>query len=586
MSMLLCWPAAYASADEEEGGSGPTGPAPSAYIDDLSVVDDTSNEYGYFSNPSSVRPISIAQKGGSVNLKAIAWWNDGNYEVSPPQVTFEIIGASGVVSLTGTTLTALGDGDVTLRARVNSDTADGVPFYLDIPVSVTGQAQRFINSIVLLDENDNVVDAAPLEEALEKAIVQFHAQVGVVDPSTGELEFYDTRNGRLSVQAPDLSDIVWAVTDSQLASVSEDGAYRPRVYGTCGVFAYSYAGVGGTLVTSNTVTIDARDPNGYSEAHTQTQIEVTVRYEAAPDYVATKTYTVSDMEALPTFNCMYTLTGMSGQGAFAAGYGVSLRDFVIDAAELNPEQGVDAVSTITFYGCDGANAELTKGFLFDTPRYHFPNYDLNGSTAGAVSVEPMLAFTSNWRTLSTGATWDDMVNNTQFRLLFGSTASGQSVTSYSIKWINAITITLSGGPQTGDPDEPPADDESPAQIEGSEKVGGGSGGVGEGTGSGEGSSGEGPGEPGIAGGIKIGNVEALGDGDSHGVGDSEGVGNGKEWSIYQVMNPYESDIDIDYPDNPLLPYAAPLALLCFVAGGTQAWWWFRRQARPCAPMGS
>lgn len=553
--LVLC--IQYSFADEAE-----TAP----YIQDLSVIDEYNADYGYASASSVGSTLTLSQKGGSIKVSGIAWWDDGSYAVSPSQVTYSIIGATGIANVsTSGVVTAIADGSTMLRVSVVSDTLDGLPINLDIPVVVQGQAERYVESICIIDADGSELLSYPLEGEKEKLSAQFYAMVTVCDPSSGSHTVYDTRSGLLSQQASDLSDLSWYASDSQLATLSDSGQFAPREYGTVSVFAMSRGGLGGATVTSPGVTVTTNNPDGVDESHPQYSLTVTVCYEADPEYTEEIVYSQGDLEALGTFSASYTLA--ADTPIQSRGYGVYLRNVVSDAAGLDIMQDMAAVRSVSFSGYDGANTTMSAESLFAT-RYYYPNYDAGGSTAGALAVEPMLAFSSNWKKASDGAlTSDDMTNATQFRLLIGSNKSGQSMTGYSIKWINAMTITLVGAP--------PVEEDGPQEEKPIEDPSGGAGGGDQGDGSGgeQGSSAE----SGSSGDMAVGEgSDALESSDGE---TGEGSGGG-ERSIYQMMNALQSDVDIEYPENPFSPFVLPFGLGTVAAGGVESFLWFRRQKAP------
>jgi hypothetical protein len=132
--------------------------------------------------------------------------------------------------------------------------------------------------------------------------------------------------------------------------------------------------------------------------------------------------------------------------------------------------GVDlgSVASIDFFTKDhtnGAYRSFTKGALFDTPRYYFPNIAASEDTGqlyafdgggdlwtGAGGVEPMLALEDYSEWDAAGSEFEQRADPSllgtanRFHLLFGQSAPDEVGTSSAAKYVYKILVTYSGTP--------------------------------------------------------------------------------------------------------------------------------------------
>lgn len=563
-------------------------PTPSQYVDDLSVtlyMNEREITLGYASSDDDPDPIELTKKGQTGNLFGIAWWNDETNERNPTGMEFKSSDGSVVTVDRDGKLTARGDGEAEITVSMTKHTKTGEPIELVIPVVVTGQSGKTITDISIYSQQYGTDDIR-IDDTRKNAVhLQFYAIVTLEDGTR-----LDTADGKLSRQDPDLEDLSWVVSDSQIAAIeSTTGEYRQREYGLVNVFAYS----SDYMVSSNSISVTVEDPDGESEAHPQDLLTVHIEYEQAPEGAITiedKQYSRADLGALGTMTETYTLIGKNG-AAQATGYGVPVRNLLMDACETAEADGLDAIASVQFLsGADRANYTASIDALFTT-RYLFdPASYVAGISTTVRSVEPMLAFESNWMSVYSvvDGKQKDLSDATQFRLLMGSASFNDSTSGYSIKWINRINIVLKGSapvaPDGGDDpsNDPKREDNNDDKRPDSEQqiiANGGTGGSGTG-GGGSAGAGDGIGVAGAGGGAGAGTGSGAGDQQGSGMQSNEvGTGYGA-YSIYQIMNPYTTDLDIQYAQNPFKPFVLPVCLAAFVAGLVQLSFWYARQRRP------
>lgn len=591
---LVC--AADAVAPGAAGRAGESGESPEPeqppvqpekpVIEDVSIVfRNTDTALGYASNPNLQRGF-ITQKGGTLELDTIVYWSTGDQERNSLYATWSTDDPSiaSIEEYAGV-LTAHADGTVTVYATVSSNTAGGAVLRASAQIDVTGQTDaRYVEALRIFDPDGKNITGASYEweSDLATAQAQFTAEVDVVDPATGGKTVYSTANGKLSAQAPDLGDLIWGVGDKNVAAINEEtGLLRPSVYGTSSFYVMSKAGKGNATVSA-TANVNLVNPNGQandSTPHPQDSLTVKVYYQdktpqdyGEDAYVITKTYSVGELEALGMVTATYSSKGQNAS-YFMTGTGTPLASIFQDAGV--DIKRIQEVSFGTYDWPDGFARPTSGSYIFGD-RYYFPNLDV-GDYSNAVQVYPILAHVSNEVKIGASEIVTDMTNATRFRLLFGATVGDLSA-SRQIKWINTLYVKLEGSAPQGD-DTNPENPENPNPDgggNGSDK--GGAGGVG-----GVGQSG-----PDAAGGSGSGERAERATSGTAGAGFDETGGSApaqrRPYSIYQVMGKDETELEsFDERVNPLRPYAVPLGGLVVVAGGAEAFAWFRFQTRRLAP---
>ena len=553
----------------ESGGGGTEEPEPPAhYVDDLQVFlhkDESKVSLGFASTGASTS-IVLDKKGQQVALIASVIWSDDSTQTNPTGVQFSSSDESVVTVDPSGYVVARGDGDATLTVSATRNTADGSPVSLRIPVQVSNQSGKSISKIEIYSkEYPDKQIITVRDKKKEDVYLTFYAKVTLDDGAV-----YDTRDGALSSQDPQLEDLRWFLSDAQMGAIEETtGTFRALAYGATSIFAMSPD----YKTDSNRITLSVEDPDD-RDGHPQSQLTVSISYEKPVEGAVTiedQVFDVSDlMNKYDTFSQTYTLMNGSNGASQATGYGVSLRALLLDACKVAEEDGLDSILSVTFRsGEDGGNATLSIDSLFAS-RYTYDPYSyVSGVYSIIGTTEPMLAVESNWMSMYAIASGyeDGLSEKTRFRLLMGSQSENDSVASSSIKWINRIEVVMKGSPKVPDDDD---DDD------GGNNKSGGPGGTDEG-----GSGGSGTGTSiGLAG-------TGTGAGDGTGSGAQSNTAGSKSgaYSIYQMMSPYETDLDIQYAENPLKPFVLPLCLACIAAGLTQAGFWYRRQRQPLSVGG-
>lgn len=569
-------------------------PDPDPTIIDVGIYYyETNTCLGYASNPDLIEA-SISTKGGAIQFDSVIFWNDwSENRNSTAHVTWSTSDSSIATISPAGILTAKGDGAVQVRATVNgSHTATGSTMVATAWVTTVGQGDgRYVTAVRILDSNGNELGSDPyvIEADLSTAQDHFYALVDVYDPLAQRTDSYSTRDGLISAQTSDISDVIWYVGDGAMAAVDElSGMYRPSVYGITRLFVKSTAGLGGAVI-QNSISINMKDPNGgmvEEGYHPQDSIAIKAYYELYPPanikddndqaYVINKTYSASEVESMGTVTATYTAIG-SGSYYTMTGRGVPLSNLLASAGV-----NINGVSSLAFGTADMIDRPTSYPYIFATNRYYYPNIDI-GSYADAVQVYPILALESNEIRNAETAPNYAMSEGTRFRLLFGSTPDG-GTSQYQIKWIHTLYVVLAGGPSVEEGDGPGG--------------GGGTPGEGTGTGSTTGDS-SGAGDEGIGAGAGLaegtqGGAESQSLGESDAAegasGGSGGEGAGSEsssghtasgaFSVYQVMNKNDSDTETTInPENPFKQLALPLGMSVLVVGGAESLLWYRKQTR-------
>lgn len=561
----------YAFAEGEGGSETETPepePEPSHYIRDLQVFyekGESQEELGSASD-GYASTVWLTRKGENGRLIAVAWWEDGSSDRNPTGATFKSSDDSVVTVNASGEILAMGDGSATITVSLTKNTSSGDPISLKVPVEVSGQSGKSISSLSIYcaeypDSSSITIDDTNKEDVY----LHFYARVVLEDGSV-----YDTVNGRLSQQDSDLEDLLWFVSDSQVATIDQIyGEYRQREFGVSNVFAMSST----YDSESQQINVDVKNTDSNPESHPQDTLTVSITWaqttedgvEDPPD----KVYTRSDLAALGTTYARYTLSSGSSV-IWAEGYGVPLRALLADACEINPSEVEGAISKIRFQsGADGGNYEVYANVLFAART----NFRDDGTRLDS-SAEPMLAFDSNWMSFRAAESGKEkpLTNATQFRLLMGSRSFDERVTGNSIKWINHVSVVLSATPPS--PSDDPNDVPNPSPdnpVLPSTIPFGGTGGSGEG-GSGGRGTGSGVGLAGTGTGVGSGFGSGVQSGTS---GSGEGA-----YSIYQIVSPFSTALDVEYAQNPFKPFVLPLCLAAVAAGLTQAALWYRRQRMP------
>ena len=556
-------------------------------------------------HPDMAEKARIDQKGGTLKFDYVVTWDNGQSNRNGlSYITWTLSPDSDPAVATinnAGELTAHKDGTVKVRAVVPADRATGGgELFAQATIAIAGQDDKvYVESIRILGPDGADVTGAVYEvrEKLATAQVKFAAAVTVVDPATDERRTYNTADGPLSAQAPELGDLTWRVGDTAMAAVDETtGLYRPARYGMVALMVESKAGFGGASVSASTIvsTINPDEGEQGDEYHPQDTLTIKAYY-TGPDatgryhtpeedgdaaYVINKEYSLGDLQALGALTAYYTAFANGGDFYTMQGTGVPFSSVLRDAG-VNMD-GIDSFAFITADWPTGENRPVTYGFVFGD-RYFYPNIDI-GSYADAVQVFPILAWESSQMKNSTEISQVPMTEATRYRLLFGATPDGGN-SQYQIKWINTIFVRLSGYEAPGGGDEPGGGGEN----------GGGSSADNPSNGEGESGAGDAADTAGAAGSSSAQAADAkqegasassasaqAADAEKRAVGgptQSETTG-GRARNVYQVMNKHESEVEKNMDaNNPYAPFTAPLGMLVTGAGGLESLLWFRFQQR-------
>jgi hypothetical protein len=329
-----------------------------------------------------------------------------------------------------------------------------------------------------------------------------------------------------------------------------------------------------------------------------------------------ETLSIGELQGIQTVSHTYSLTRSDGKYVTDSATGIEM-------AALLGHLGIDPgdVAWFRFAANDGANpGAITAGFLFGYNRYYFPLADW-GVTNGAVSVPPMLAYADSWRE---GGNCDpdfsSLNNGTCLRLLFGSTGLADNSTSRSLKYINTMTIVISGAPPVGsgtgngqgdgDGDGPGNGDEGEGSGDGDEGEGNGAGGTDDnqensGTntdGTGQNTNNQQNATAGDKQQTQNQNIVILNAGalreiaqetpltesekelqeilDSETPQGSSGAAGGSRWQVFEMMNAVNSDLPPIPFNNPLEPFLIPGILAVAIAGGGFSAFRYKRRVGP------
>ncbi|MDO4502934.1 MAG: Ig-like domain-containing protein [Coriobacteriia bacterium] len=562
-------------------------------IEDVAVVlKDTDKALGYASKGKSTQDGKIDKKGGTLELDSLVWWNDGKAERNNSKVQWSISDSSVATISRSGLVTAKGNGTVTVSAKVDGQyTKKGSDLVAKGQVKVTNQeADYYVKKIQILTPDNKVAKTYEETKDYGKAQMQFQAKVTVVNQDTGDSKSVTTKR---ELGEYGLSDILWSINDENIGAVNEDGKFRPSAYTTATITATSKAGQGGEKVTAS-IEVTTKDPEGgevKNDAHPQESLTVKAYWETPPEgtteenkYVIDKTYSLEDLQGMNVVEETYTALGKgSGTGGYytMSGRGVYLSEILKDA-------GVDikGMKSIAFGTHDKINTTVSANFVFDTDRFYYPNIDVN-SSAGKKQVAPMIAFmSSEVKSGETAPNYDNLTDNTRFRLLFGAKRDGSNNSQYQIKWIHTLYVKMKGGPKVEEGKDDGKGDGGKDKDKGHDQK--------KDDGKGEGDSPAAPGQGnggangntggGTSGGNQGTDPSANGTGttgqdpNASSVNPSASAGGG--YKVYQVMSRYhhKTEKEVEY-ENPFAPYAAPLGAAVCLSGALESALWFRRQTR-------
>ena len=508
-----------------------------------------------------------------------------------------------------------------------------------VTIRFSGQEGKYVKQVDILNESGDVIGerwGGVTVYNEENTFHQLQARVTWYDAATGEETVVETGEGDSYSAKAVGTTVTWGVSTSTSFTVNKDtgrlrtGSYSGNAFVTCTVVG----GSGGKDVTdSASVQLDT----GVYEYNPATSLNLKVVYEERPDEVVKEaTYTYEELlELLGTKHVNATVVNASRFGVISAD-GFLFKDVVNLVAVDDAD-----VLQYRFTTADGYDNPVSYKYLFESgPRYYFPNYDLGGSRAEGEIVSPVLAYRSAMQWNRSEAIPDDKLDDgNRFRLVFGCLASGDANTSFQIYYISAITVVLKGAPSAGGGGGASSPSGEEGSSSGNSSGSSESGGSSSGSSSEGGSSGgsekqgdnreeqgssrkeqgsnrkeqgdnrkeqtdnrEGKGKsrspsdlPGESGGARSASVDAAAAAKAHGDDSSENaevskeqsggqaagtdIGSAKNWRVYQMMNKTNSNVPDWDDENPISPFAAPIAIGTFVVGAGATGIGFRRRLK-------
>ncbi len=504
-------------------------------------------------------PGGITEKDGSIRLCAAVELSDGTayyqcddnwpddvsitYQTSDPSVA--VVSSKGVVVATG-------DGTATITATAPNGKSSSMK------ISVIGQSDPYPVEVQVTDECGNDYgDACITFSTIGTTYQQLYARVVYSDgSSTCNAPYAIDYNASSAV----FSTIAWSTSNTETGYVdTKKGRFIPRGYGSLNVYATVTGGDPNT--NSGQVRGYVRvviDSGEYSDDLSSDALNIRVVYKENESYTAyEKTYTVDELRAIQNVESTYTFTKADGAYVTASARGIYLTT-LLNMVDVD----VDDLYQIELLANDKNPGPISADFLFRA-RYYFPNYEFGNNTMGATLVYAMLAYESDWRDSTLGATncdenYSALDGGTCLRMMFGSVTLSDMSTSKSWKYTKQITFILKGSPPAGE--YTPIPDST--LLPGSD---------GQTTGEGE--------TLGLALGGQESSQEIT---NSSGGASSNGASSGeseKEWHIYQMMSTAKTSFDLKDWSDPLIPWAIPFAIVTVALGGMMRYLAYREQKR-------
>ncbi len=485
-------------------------------------------------------------------------------------------------------VTPKGNGTVQITAEVSEPEKYGEAS-CTVTMVIDGQEGEYVGSVEITDEDGNIIpdgETIVLEsESSTPLYYQLGAIVTWVDAEGNVVREENTTDG---VSA----SVTWetAGNTSIVYVNSTTGRVATQEPGVAAVVVNVAGGVGGSTISDtvyfNVITDQRRAGTPADD------LTINVYYELYPDELVTsQTFSLEDLASRFTqITNNYTVIGGTRYGTIRA-QGYRFTDIL---SLVNVD--LDDILLFRFGTSDNYENSISCDYLFGSSRYYFPDYDI-GYTLGAETVPTILATACNlhWNASYVDPT-EELDESWRFRLVFGVSDTSDENTSMQIYYIHTINVVLKGGPEEvvdpGGSDGGGTDDEDDNGSGGGSGEGDGSGGgngAGDGDGDGDGSGYSGSGLANESG----SSSESSGDSDSTsasgstsddaasestGSDESGDTGSGSgAWNIYQVMtNSNSNPGDIDY-ENPIAPFAVPLACAAAVGGGLSMFVGFRRR---------
>lgn len=477
--------------------------------------------------------------GQRLRLAAQATWSDGSEysqvkgEWKTLEVTWETSDAQVATVDNLGVVTAVGEGSVVITAK-----GGGVSAKVGIDVMGSGP---YVTRLVVIDEEGNPygdtrITFDKIDGASSK---QLYARVTYSDGATSS-----TLPGAQDYQARDMSSIRWSVTSTDAGYVNEaTGNFKPLADGMLSVVAEIAGGDSnenaGRVSGSVWVKIDT---GRYGDGNPSDHLTVRVVYSDDESRVfEERTFSIAELRSMETAYATYTLTKSNGSYVTDSAQGIYLTT-LFSAVGVS----LDKVSHLRFSSTDNyaSDGSITASALFMS-RYYFPMYEFGRNPFGSTLVYPMLAYADSWREGgSCDADYSSLNSNTCLRLLFGSVGESDNWTGKSFKYVNGMTIVLTGKPPAQNPIEDP--DDGPPGTGGNDDMNTAIAGLGES---------DAPLSSQLL-------SSSGGDGDA----DSENAKKEQKFQVFQMLSKDDYQVGSYDLGNPLIPFFLPALLLVALAG--------------------
>ncbi len=467
------------------------------------------------------------------------------------------------------------NGDTKIKATLVTETGESTEFSATITITATHQESDLsLSNVRIVDDDGEAIGSMGFGLDDLNKTVTLYLKITYKNKTTGEKTTVGNYGGQ-KLSDSDLAGVMWNEIDNDYASLipASDGtaSFKPIADGSLSLKVTKNHD-GDSM--SDKVAVSINTGKGVDGNYPSDQLKINIAYEQdTSNIVETHTWSVDEFESLGLVTYKYTLTGSNGRYVTDRARGVTF-DVILKKLGV----ATSDIEYFTFAANDGANpGKMSANWLLRTARYWLPNYDIGGSLQDRKQVPTMLAVADCWLTNEIVTDDAELNSGTRFRLMYGASTRSDGAYEKSLKWINTMTIVLSGAPSSkhgnnnnsGNDKKKDKDTVAQSHNGGSGANGsGGAGGAGTGGTSGFGINGTGASVDPTA--------MSTGSGDSAagdaGVGaeandqaDWEELDAMDQWRIYQMMNKNMNDFSPEYEDNPLGPYVAVILAILFVA---------------------